>query len=57
VRAKVGRLQTHEDVLECAAVAWLDGDDPIKLKAFAVLIPHRIAQNRDRKNPALQIAS
>jgi benzoate-CoA ligase len=32
-----GALQTHEDVLECAVVAWLDGDGLIKPKAFVVL--------------------
>ncbi|MDT3685548.1 MAG: benzoate-CoA ligase family protein [Pseudorhodoplanes sp.] len=35
-----GALQTHEDVLECAVVAWLDGDDLIKPKAFVVLKAH-----------------
>ena len=30
-------LQTHSDVLECAVVAWLDGDGLIKPKAFVVL--------------------
>jgi acyl-coenzyme A synthetase/AMP-(fatty) acid ligase len=30
-------LQTHVDVLECAVVAWLDGDGLIKPKAFIVL--------------------
>lgn len=32
-----GALQTHADVLECAVVAWLDGDGLIKPKAFIVL--------------------
>ena len=32
-----GALQTHADVLECAVVAWLDGDGLIKPKAFVVL--------------------
>ncbi|KAB2886067.1 MAG: benzoate-CoA ligase family protein [Pseudorhodoplanes sp.] len=32
-----GALQTHPDVLECAVVAWLDGDGLIKPKAFVVL--------------------
>ncbi len=32
-----GALQTHSDVLECAVVAWLDGDGLIKPKAFVVL--------------------
>jgi benzoate-CoA ligase len=32
-----GALQTHDDVLECAVVAWLDGDGLIKPKAFVVL--------------------
>ena len=32
-----GALQTHDDVLECAVVAWLDGDGLIKPKAFIVL--------------------
>jgi benzoate-CoA ligase len=30
-------LQTHPDVLECAVVAWLDGDGLVKPKAFVVL--------------------
>jgi benzoate-CoA ligase family protein len=30
-------LQTHEAVLECAVVAWLDGDGLVKPKAFVVL--------------------
>jgi benzoate-CoA ligase len=30
-------LQTHADVLECAVVAWHDGDGLIKPKAFVVL--------------------
>ena len=32
-----GALQTHADVLECAVVAWMDGDGLIKPKAFIVL--------------------
>jgi benzoate-CoA ligase family protein len=32
-----GALQTHEAVLECAVVAWLDADDLVKPKAFVVL--------------------
>jgi benzoate-CoA ligase family protein len=32
-----GALQTHPEVLECAVVAWRDGDDLIKPKAFIVL--------------------
>ncbi|MGD9923787.1 MAG: benzoate-CoA ligase family protein [Pseudorhodoplanes sp.] len=32
-----GALQSHADVLECAVVAWLDGDGLIKPKAFVVL--------------------
>ena len=35
-----GALQTHSDVLECAVVAWLDGDGLIKPKAFVVLKAH-----------------
>jgi benzoate-CoA ligase family protein len=35
-----GALQTHEDILECAVVAWLDGDGLIKPKAFIVLKDH-----------------
>jgi benzoate-CoA ligase len=35
-----GALQTHDDVLECAVVAWLDGDGLIKPKAFIVLKDH-----------------
>jgi acyl-coenzyme A synthetase/AMP-(fatty) acid ligase len=38
-----GALQTHEDVLECAVVAWLDGDGLIKPKAFVVLKAHEKA--------------
>jgi benzoate-CoA ligase family protein len=30
-------LQTHVDVLECAVIAWLDGDGLVKPKAFIVL--------------------
>jgi benzoate-CoA ligase len=33
-------LQTHNDVLECAVVAWPDSDDLIKPKAFVVLKSH-----------------
>jgi benzoate-CoA ligase family protein len=32
-----GALQTHADVLECAVVAWRDGDGLVKPKAFVVL--------------------
>jgi benzoate-CoA ligase len=32
-----GALQSHEDVLECAVVAWLDTDRLVKPKAFIVL--------------------
>jgi benzoate-CoA ligase family protein len=32
-----GALQTHADVLECAVVAWRDGDGLTKPKAFVVL--------------------
>jgi benzoate-CoA ligase len=32
-----GALQTHPDVLECAVVAWRDGDGLVKPKAFVVL--------------------
>lgn len=32
-----GALQTHADVLECAVVAWQDGDGLTKPKAFIVL--------------------
>lgn len=35
-----GALQTHIDVLECAVVAWHDGDGLIKPKAFIVLKDH-----------------
>jgi benzoate-CoA ligase len=35
-----GALQTHADVLECAVVAWLDGDGLTKPKAFVVLKAH-----------------
>ena len=35
-----GALQTHEEVLECAVVAWRDGDDLVKPKAFVVLKSH-----------------
>jgi benzoate-CoA ligase len=30
-------LQTHDEVLECAVVAWADGDGLVKPKAFVVL--------------------
>jgi benzoate-CoA ligase family protein len=36
-------LQTHQDVLECAVVAWKDGDMLIKPKAFVVLKTHENA--------------
>ena len=32
-----GALQTHAEVLECAVVAWRDGDNLVKPKAFVVL--------------------
>ena len=32
-----GALMTHPDVLEAAVVAWLDGDELVKPKAFVVL--------------------
>ena len=32
-----GALQSHAEVLECAVVAWLDGDGLVKPKAFIVL--------------------
>ena len=32
-----GALQSHAEVLECAVVAWLDGDGLVKPKAFVVL--------------------
>jgi benzoate-CoA ligase len=32
-----GALQSHADVLECAVVAWLDGEGLVKPKAFVVL--------------------
>jgi benzoate-CoA ligase len=32
-----GALQSHADVLECAVVAWPDGDGLVKPKAFVVL--------------------
>ena len=32
-----GALQSHADVLECAVVAWRDGDNLVKPKAFVVL--------------------
>jgi benzoate-CoA ligase len=35
-----GALQSHADVLECAVVAWLDGDGLVKPKAFVVLKMH-----------------
>jgi benzoate-CoA ligase len=35
-----GALQSHTDVLECAVVAWLDGDGLVKPKAFVVLKAH-----------------
>jgi benzoate-CoA ligase family protein len=35
-----GALQTHEEVLECAVVAWHDGDNLVKPKAFVVLKNH-----------------
>ena len=35
-----GALQTHDDVLECAVVAWRDGDGLVKPKAFVVLKAH-----------------
>jgi benzoate-CoA ligase len=38
-----GALQTHDDVLECAVVAWQDGDGLTKPKAFVVLKAHEKA--------------
>ncbi len=38
-----GALQTHAEVLECAVVAWCDGDGLIKPKAFVVLKTHENA--------------
>ena len=38
-----GALQTHSEVLECAVVAWRDGDGLIKPKAFVVLKTHEKA--------------
>jgi benzoate-CoA ligase family protein len=38
-----GALQTHAEVLECAVVAWPDGDGLIKPKAFVVLKMHNNA--------------
>jgi benzoate-CoA ligase len=35
-----GALMTHADVLEAAVVAWADGDDLIKPKAFVVMKDH-----------------
>lgn len=35
-----GALQSHPDVLECAVVAWRDGDGLVKPKAFVVLKGH-----------------
>jgi benzoate-CoA ligase len=35
-----GALQSHDDVLECAVVAWIDRDGLIKPKAFIVLKDH-----------------
>jgi benzoate-CoA ligase len=35
-----GALQTHAEVLECAVVAWQDGDGLTKPKAFVVLKMH-----------------
>jgi benzoate-CoA ligase len=35
-----GALQSHAEVLECAVVAWRDGDDLVKPKAFVVLKSH-----------------
>ena len=32
-----GALQSHAEVLECAVVAWRDGDGLVKPKAFVVL--------------------
>ena len=32
-----GALQSHAEVLECAVVAWFDGDGLVKPKAFVVL--------------------
>ena len=38
-----GALQTHAEVLECAVVAWCDGDGLTKPKAFVVLKTHENA--------------
>jgi benzoate-CoA ligase len=35
-----GALASHADVLECAVVAWRDGDGLVKPKAFVVLKAH-----------------
>jgi benzoate-CoA ligase len=44
-----GALQTHDDVLECAVVAWLDGDGLIKPKAFVVLkLPDKACEDLAR---------
>ena len=47
-----GALQTHDDVLECAVVAWLDGDGLIKPKAFVVLKDHDKACDGTRARDA-----
>ena len=61
-----GALQTHDDVLECAVVAWLDGDGLIKPKAFVVLKSQgkagddaraRAAGSRQGEACALQISA
>lgn len=47
-----GALQTHAEVLECAVVAWLDGEGLVKPKAFVVL---KAAENAgDALSRALQ---
>jgi acyl-CoA synthetase (AMP-forming)/AMP-acid ligase II len=52
-----GALQTHDDVLECAVVAWLDGDGLIKPKAFIVLKDHGgVAGSRQGDAGAVQIS-
>ncbi len=52
-----GALATHPEVLECAVVAWRDGDDLIKPKAFIVLkSPEKTSdvKARDQLSRALQ---
>jgi len=52
-----GALLSHQDVLEAAVVAWLDGDGLVKPKAFVVLKqPETMADGnaRDQMSRALQ---